>query len=77
MHYYYTEYYTVEKKPMALIIHSTMEIHYWQKFHHFIIMLFSKIFSPPFSQSQLRHCLTLVHFFLNIRLLKYTVIRSY
>ena len=35
--------YTVEKKENALIIHSALEIRYYQKFQHFISMPFSKI----------------------------------
>ena len=46
--------YTVEKKN-AVIILSAMEIHYLQKFYHFVAMPFSENFAPPFPQSQLRH----------------------
>ena len=38
--------YTVEKKN-AVIILSAMEIHYQQKFYHFITMPFSENFAPP------------------------------
>ena len=37
--------YTVEKKN-AVIILSAMEIHYQQKFYHFITMPFSENFAP-------------------------------
>ena len=36
--------YTVEKKENALIIHSGLEIYFYEKFQYFISMLFFEIF---------------------------------
>ena len=52
--YYKCYSYAVEKN--AVIIHIAMEIHYYQKFHHFISMPFFKNFAPLLTQRQVRHC---------------------
>ena len=39
--------YTVEKKENALIIHSGLEIYFYEKFQYFISMLFFEIFATP------------------------------
>ena len=48
---YFFEYmsitYTVEKKENTRIIQSALEIHYYQKFHHFISMPFFENFATP------------------------------
>ena len=44
--------YPVEKKN-ATIIPSAMEIHYQQKFYHFITMPFSENFAPHFLRSSI------------------------
>ena len=54
-----TEYYTVEKKENDITIHSAMEIHMeihiYQKFHHFILMPFFEKCAPPLTLSQVQY----------------------
>ena len=54
-----------------------MEIHYYQKFHHFVPMPFFGNFAPSLTQSQVRHCdrdfVTLVYYLGNREFIGFSI----